>query len=261
MKNREEYEASIYAKRDALLAKRKKNIRMTVSALSIVLCFCAAALAMPKMISKTPDEQSTSSATAAVSAETDIAEEKIAAEGTAEYEEQVDFHTYLQTCQKPDAHSKNFYDEGFKEEIGEGNIIHTQFSYNPDDVDLPYQKTTNPAMPDAPYTTKKASSMGKYTNDEIIAAAYGCLTDEEQKAVEGVEPFVTATRTSSGEEFYDILYTTDGGRIKVTVNAENLELAEKKNTLNSDTAEGTTAKPSMTAALPQMTTPAYNPNE
>lgn len=261
MKNREEYEASIYAKRDALLAKRKKNIRMTVSALSIVLCFCAAALTMPKMISKTPDEQSTSSETAAASAENDIAEEKIEAEGTAEHEEYVQFSTKVQTYQKPDAHSEEIHDDSAEEEIGAENVGHTQFAYNPDDADLLYQRITNPAMPEAPHTTKKASSMGKYTNNEIIAAAYSCLTAEEQKAVEGVEPFVTATRTSDGEEYYDILYTTDRGKIKVTVNAENLELTVKKNTLNSDTAEGTTSKPPMTATLPQMTTPAYNPNE
>ena len=65
MKSREEYEASIYKKRDALLAKRKKKIQMTVSAMSIIICLATAAVALPKFMDKADESQAPSVTNAA----------------------------------------------------------------------------------------------------------------------------------------------------------------------------------------------------
>lgn len=48
MKSREEYQASIFAKRDALLAKRKKRISYLTTAGCIVICFLTAFFLVPK---------------------------------------------------------------------------------------------------------------------------------------------------------------------------------------------------------------------
>lgn len=260
MKKREEYLASIYAKRDARLIKRKKSIGMGLSALCIVCCFCAAAVVMPKMMKKTSPEVTT-----------DITVAVNNAEGTVDAANAQTMHSVEQYATMI-THYPNP-----KPEKTEASFTHGQKNFGYNESELMNERVTVPAIEEeigeqydsaeteiaqedtegetqkAPSVTKKPSSMGKFTNDEIIAAAYGNLTESEKKAVEGVEPFVTVTRTSSGDEYYEISYKTDNGKIKITLNAENLELIKRSNGINS--TSGTTAAPPM-----EVTTPAYNPN-
>lgn len=255
MKNREEYVASIYAKRDECLAKRKRVISASVSALCLILCFCTAAVVMPKMMKKTSKEVTT-----------DITLAVNNAEGTADSENAQTMHfveqyvTFVTHYVKPESekyadsitnYQKNFaYSQSGSMER-ESDMIEEDEAGEEPETEIAEEFADSETK--APSATKRPSAMGKYTNEEIIAAALSNLSESEKKAVEGVEPFVTVTRTSGGEEYYDISYKTDNSKIKITLNAENLELVKKSGGI--DSASGTTAAPPM-----EITTPAYNPN-
>ena len=262
MKNREEYMASICAKRDARLAKRKRAVATAASALCLILCFCAAAAVMPKMMKKTSKE-----------ATTDITVAVNDAEGTVDSGNAQTMH-YVEQFVTMVTHYERPAVERY-----EDSITHYQKNYAYSETDSTNQKVTafeeNEAGVEkqteialeteiaeefadsethkAPSVTKRPSAMGKYTNEEIIAAAFSNLSESEKEAVKGVEPFVTVTRTSGGEEYYDISYKTDNGKIKITLNAENLEFVKRSGGI--DGTSGTTAAPPMV-----VTTPAYNPN-
>ncbi len=262
MKNREEYMASIYAKRDARFAKRKRAIATATSALCLILCFCVAAVVMPKMMKKTSEEVTTDITVAVNNAEGMADSENVQ---TMHFVEQ--FVTMITHYEKP------------KVEIHEDAITQYQKNFGYSESELMNQRVTvfeedeaseeceteialkteiaqefdNGETHKAPSVTKRPSAMGNFTNEEITAAAYRNLTETEKKAVEGVEPFVTVTRTRDGNEYYDISYKTDSGNIKITLNAENLEFTKKIGSF--DNTSATTAAPPMV-----VTTPAYNPN-
>ncbi len=261
MKNREEYMASIYAKRDARLAKRKRVIGTAASALCLILCFCAAAVAMPRMMKKTSKEVTTDITVAVNNAEGTVEKKQ------TQTEEFVELITMIVQYTKPIVENdeglvsqpqKNFaYSESdfmnqrvtaFKEEEVGGEF---------DAKDTPKteiaQEFADSETHKAPSVTKRPSAMGKYTSEQIIEAAYSCLTESEREVFEGIEPFVTVTRTSGGDEYYDISYKTDSAKIKITLNAENLEFIKRSGGI--DNTSGTTAAPPMV-----VTTPAYNPD-
>lgn len=262
MKNREEYMASIYAKRDARLGKRKRAAAAATSALCLILCFCAAAVVMPKMMKKTSKEVTTDITVAVNNAEDTVDSGNTQ---TLYFDEQ--FVTMVTHYEKPvveryeDAiahYPKNFA----YSETDPMNQRVTAFEENEAGVEKQTEIALETEIAEefadsethkAPSVTKRPSAMGRYTNEEIIAAAFSNLSENEKKAVEGVEPFVTVTRTSGGEEYYDISYKTDNGKIKITLNAENLEFVKRSGGI--DGTSGTTAAPPMV-----VTTPAYNPN-
>ncbi len=262
MKNREEYMASIYAKRDARLTKHKKAVAAAASALCLVLCFCAAAVVMPKMMKKTSKEVTTDITVAVNNAEGTVDSENAQAGCFGE-----ELATMVTRYERPaderyeDAiahYPKNFA----YSETDPMNQRVTAFEENEAGVEKQTEIALETEIAEefadsethkAPSVTKRPSSMGRYTNEEIIAAAFSNLSESEKKAVEGVEPFVTVTRTSDGEEYYDISYKTDNSKIKITLNAENLEFVKKSGGI--DSTSGTTAAPPMV-----VTTPAYNPN-
>lgn len=255
MKSREEYTASIYAKRDAVLKKRKRTAGSIAAALCIALSFCAAAAVMPRMMKKSAPKETTVQTTSTDTENLENTKGEILV-------------TYVESYIRP----KTEYSEeamGAENEQGENFIVDAegepenriekeewadkQFAHHVTKAVTEIALETV-VVEDAlaePSITKKPSSLGKYTNDEILEAAMNCLTDEEKKAVEGVEPMVTVTRTKGGGESYGIMYMAGDIKIKIILNAENLEFISKSGGIIS---EGTTA------ALPYMTTPAYNPN-
>ena len=252
MKSREEYTASIYAKRDAILKKRKKAAGGIAAALCIALSFCTAAAVMPRMMKKSAPKETAAHTTA------------VNTEGIENTGGEI-FKVFTEAYVKPQA-------EYSEEAIGpEGEIAVEDAAGAPENrveneevIDKQFahhatKEVTEIALETAvgedalgePSVTKKPSSLGKYTDAEILEAAENCLTDAEKKAVEGTEPMVTVTRTKGGEESYGIMYIAGDTKIKIILNAESLELISKSGGIVS---EGTTS------ALPQMTTPAYNPD-
>ncbi len=253
MKNREEYLASIYAKRDARLKKRKKTVGAAASALCIVLSFCTAAAVMPEMMRKTSHKETPEVETTAVNTD-----------NIRNYEDEF-YIVYTDSYVRPEVEESGEAmgtEDAQDEQRADGQSVtaekheyesYKQFANHVTKIvtEIALETVISEDAMAEPAVTKKPSSLGKYTNDEILEAAMNCLTDAEKKAVEGVEPMVTVTRTKGGEESYGIMYMLGDTKIKIILNAENLEFIDKSGGIIS---EGTTA------ALPYMTTPAYNPD-
>ncbi len=263
MKNREEYLASIYTKRDIIIAKRKKKKQIAVSALCVVLCLCASAFAVPKIINKAPDTQSTSSTTAAL---TEIAEENALAEEPV--------HNSAITEAANSANKPHAYFEDGETEIIE-RLTNTEIYRETAETALEETYISNIKIFDSngaqfgyidsidathnceegEVSATKKSSVGLYKTDEIVEAACKNLTESEQKSLGNAEPNVTVSRKSSGEESYSIMFSSEETTVIITLNAENLELIDKK-ILANKTESISGARPPMTTAKP-----AYNPNE
>lgn len=264
MKSREEYEASIYAKRDAFLAKRKKKIQMTVSALSVIICLGAAVFALPKLTDKS-DEAQAPSVTKDASANS-VTENKIADEAGQTY--LADFAV----IRTQTAHGAAFDKNGANEEIiqedetieyltmaGESEIYRVpeteialeteiavedgageypagdkHFAYNPSD-ETPDSDTTPPS-----------SSKKTYTTEEITAAALKHLPEGDADKIIGGKTNSVVSRKSDGTTTYAVYFYTAEKKftVKLSDSLELIEITEKGNA-----GGGTT-----------QIAPAYNPN-
>lgn len=254
MKSREEYTASIYAKRDAVLKKRKKTAGSIAAALCIALSFCAAAAVMPKMMKKSAPKETNAHTTAVNTENIENPEGEIFKVFTELYvKPQSEYSGEAMGAENEQIENPIVDAEGDPENrIEKEEWVDQQFAHHVTKAVTEIALETA-VVEDAlaePSVTKKPSSLGKYTNDEILEAAMNCLTDAEKKAVSGTEPMVTVTRTKGGEESYGVMYMAGDIKIKIILNAENLEFISKSGGIVS---EGTTA------ALPYMTTPAFNP--
>ncbi|MBQ3045040.1 MAG: hypothetical protein IJD49_03725 [Clostridia bacterium] len=269
MKSREEYEASIYKKRDALLAKRKKNIRMTVTALSVMLCLGAAVLAMPKLMNKAEEAQA-SSVTKAASGN-GIKENKIE-ETKAVFDEAktllADFDVTKAQSNYPAASSENAPAQGAVQNaqdveyltmtseiyrIPETEIaLETEFFAENDAAEYPagsgknfgYDSTQDTLAPDSiePATSSKKT----YTTEEITAAAESCLSASDAENIISDKTNAVVSRKSDGTTTYTVYFYTAEKKItvKLSDSLKLIEITEK------DNAGGTT-----------QIAPAYNPDE
>lgn len=244
MKSREEYLASIFAKRDALLAKRKKRISYLTASACIILCFAAAFIALPQRI----EGKIESATTVQAAGHYQSAEAVQASESTSETTKIRQFGgiSPLEPIDEDKLAAENLSQKQF----GYWVTYHTDIS----DANVQEEIYAAEAEPEGaenavPASTKKPSALGRYTNDEIISAAYEHLTEEEKKTVSTESAQVTVTRDSQGGETYQIWFFGES-RIKITLSAEGLELIDK----NSEKLSETTAKSAATTAAP-----AYNP--
>lgn len=267
MKSREEYEASIYKKRDAMLAKRKKNIRMVVTALSVMLCLSAAVLAMPKLMNKAEEAQA-SSVTKAASGN-GIKENKIK-ETKAVFDEAgtllADFDVTKAQSNYPAASNENAPAQGVvqnaqdieyltvtseiyripeteialeteiaaENDAGEYPAGDKQFAYNP-------QKDALSGGNVSPTAPKKT-----YTTDEIISAAKKYLSEGDADEIIDSKTNAVVSRKSDGTTSYTVYFYSAEKKITVKLSSslELLEIMEKDNS-----GGGTT-----------QIAPAYNPN-
>ena len=267
MKNREEYEASIYKKRDAMLAKRKKNIRMTVTALSVVICLSAAVLAMPKLINKAEEAQASSVTKAAsgngitenriketkavfdeagtLLADFDVTKAQsyypsavhgnIMAEETVQNTQDIEYLTAASEIYRiPEteiALETEFFAENDSAEYPAGD---KQFAYTPQ------QDTTSTAGGESPTAPKKT-----YTTEEITAAAVKHLPEDDADKLIADKTNAVVSRKSDGTTSYTVYFYTAEKKftVKLSSSLELLEITEKNN------SGGTT-----------QIAPAYNPN-
>ena len=261
MKSREEYEASIFAKRDALLEKRKKITAAAVSAACIVLCFAAATVFLPKSLNKSSISTTATTSQSAVEdlvgmgGETGFfdaeSEPEAEAAETAKNEE-IEYFTQSSEYNKLLTTSK-----------GAGN-----FGYNP--KDFVEKETTVAAIatqteialePEIlgedgypePSTSKAGSTTAasRYTTAEIAAAAYKFLTeDQKAKVTDPKTENVTVTHMASGEDYYEVFFETENGGYVVKLEADSLDFIETK-ILSSITAKISQAyNPAATTAAP-----------
>jgi len=259
VKSREEYEASIFAKRDALTAKRKKNIRMATATLSVVICLGAAAVAIP-MLNEKPNETQALPVTDAAGGMT---ENKIAAENHSEHFTSpavYDAEAYV------DRH--NFSYNGEFQEVTEGEECYT-FAPSSEAYQIPEEEI---AVEDGASEEKPNSlidqivdgegflspdsfddgfnvqgnkpSKKNYATEKIVAEAKKYVTDTDRIIDDKTN--VTVSRNANGTTTYTAYFYTADKRITVELDS-NLKLIEVKEKDNS--GNGTT-----------QIAPAYNPN-
>lgn len=266
MKSREEFEKSVFAKRDALLKKRKNTIITAVSLGCTALCLTVAASAIKPM--KTAD--------AGGSGETGIyyngalphdetIEDLLRAEDDAKENEKTTFIV----------DAEGIVEETFSKCGGEDVSPQKQFGYLPGKTEIEeenaeaftmteiYRETvastkksnalagpvlapeiggepatytypdgyTEPYFPGEQQSSAASMPEKKYpSNEEIIAAALSYLTDAEKASIIDDTPAIAMTHytdKTKGDE-YDVHFRTLTGKIKVVLLVDTLELVEKK---------------------------------
>lgn len=265
MKSKEEFEKSVFAKRDALLKKRKNTIVTVVSLGCTALCLTVAASAIKPL----------KSADAGGYGKTEIyyngalphdetIEDLLQAEDDAKEGEKTTFVVAEDV------------EESFSKCGGEDAFPPKQFGYSPEKTEFEeetaevftmteiYRETVastkkkNPLAGETalapeiggepatsvyydgytePYFVEgEQSSAGskpekKYpSNEEIIAAALSYLTDAEKASIIDDTPSIAMTHytdKTKGDE-YDVHFRTLTGKIKVVLLVDTLELVEKK---------------------------------
>lgn len=77
MKSREEYQASIFAKRDALLRKRKKHITQAVSGTAAAVLLTVSFVSVPRLSEKLPQNSETTTASEQSASKTTVHEDSL----------------------------------------------------------------------------------------------------------------------------------------------------------------------------------------
>lgn len=269
MKSREEYEASIFAKRDALIAKRKKNIRMVSVALSIMLCIGATAVVLPMF--RVIDEAAPPSATNAANSN-GITENKFIAEmfdeastqaaGDVMITEDSDTAVLNGNAEKPesveegDAEYFTFYHtfnaDGIIQHTPITEIaLETEIAIENAEGECPtvnkqfgYDSVQDALAPDV-QSTKPSASNKTYTTEEITEAAKNYLSENDTENIIEDKTNSVVSRKSDGTTSYTVYFYTSEKKITVKLSSELalLEIKEKDN--SGDTVQ---------------ISPAYNPD-
>lgn len=259
MKSREEYEASIYKKRDALLAKRKKNIRMTVTALSVIICLSAAVFAMPKLMDKADKTQ--------LPSVTNAASGKGAAEnedGTypasfdafqtqsshktsdyAEYWNDYAHNTYDAAFDNNGASEKNIKEDEMIEHLTMSEIyrmpeteiaLETEIAAEEPDAaadgsDKQFAFEPSGGIIDIESIKPSSSSKKTYTTEEITAAAESCLSASDAENIISDKTNAVVSRKSDGTTTYTVYFYTAEKKItvKLSDSLKLIEITEKNN--------------------------------
>ncbi len=259
MKSREEYLASIFAKRDALLKKRKSRISQTIAVLSIAVCFAAVFHFVPKKLTKSPVSDETTTTIASTKPMTAEIEEAVTeniytapliytmtvtydslqriekteiTQETLEYNAEHEIGCSAETTEKTSASQTEGDKKSSDEHADSASFLkpNSNFGYSP-------------ISPESSEQNEQPRS-----NESIENTAFNCLTDEEKELCQKVEPEITVTNQQNGQSFYTVYYFTDYGNIEIKLSYNNLELIDKESKISE------TTKPLV------MTTPAYNPN-
>ncbi|MBQ2847166.1 MAG: hypothetical protein IJE74_02805 [Clostridia bacterium] len=282
MKNREEYQASIFAKRNALLQKRKKRISQAAAGTGIAVCFAAAFIIIPQLPGRIVNNNATTSALTASEHE-----EMITEQNKIFVEENLTFCTNLLIGPYTKPTHENFqatayYEEAqsltndvtvpainseaeIDEEITVGaasseettkrkdifsfvdGLIHMEPEIHTEAVPPPDSGEDN-ILQEYPDTgsdnnaDENAESSNSFTTEEIITAAIGYLSDEHKEFVDPETAYVTVTKTSQGDEYYEIWFDINGTNHKIRLDSETLEPIA----VNSEKSQA----PATTAALP-----------
>ncbi len=261
MKSKEEFEKSVFAKRDTLLKKRKNRIITAVSLGCTALCLTVAATAIKPI--KTADTGNGTEETA-----------KYYNGALTHNETEQTFGGILIEDDSPESEKTTAVIEEAEGFVGE-TFPQKQFGYSPKKTEIEeenaevftmteiYRETVastkkkNPlagetalapelggepatyTYPDGytePYWGEEHSSAAsvpekKYpSNEEIIAAALSYLTDTEKASIIDDTPSIAMTHytdKTKGDE-YEIFYRTLTGKIKIVLLVDTLELVEKK---------------------------------
>lgn len=278
MKNREEYEASIFAKRDALLEKRKRITAAATSALCITLCFVAAAVFLPKSLNKSNSDLTSTTATTVPSTTLPAAEELVGmggesgvfdATGAIENDsneaeaEDVEHFTFNETytkyvtypaTKKQPASNKYF---GYSPE-GSSEKDTTAAASEITEIALETEIYREDGKPEATTKRTNTSTTAKpiyndHAEEKAIEAALGYLTDEQRAKVDSDAHIdVTVTRNADGSEYFTVILHTDEGAYLVSVDSTTFEFVKFSERKNSTQAVSQGYNPNTTTAKPPM---------
>ncbi len=292
MKNREEYEASIFAKRDALLEKRKRITAAATSALCIALCFVAAAVFLPKSLNKSNSDLTSTAATTVPSTTLPAAEELVCmggesgvfdAAGAIENEsneaeaEDVEHFTFNETytkyvtypaTKKQPASNKYF---GYSPEGSSEKDTTAAAAAEITEIALETEIYWEDGKPEATTKRTNTSTTAKpiyndHAEEKAIEAALGYLTDEQRAKVDSDAHIdVTVTRNADGSEYFTVILHTDEGAYLVSVDSKTFEFVKFSERKNSTQAVSQGYNPNTTTAKPPMiptttAAPEYIPN-
>lgn len=214
MKSREEYQASIFAKRDALLKKRKRNAAVAASALFIAVGISSAAVFAPQY----PQEQKTEAPEVATVQSGNTAESFLCSENEPS-------EPYYDSLAEETAQETTYNAENVLNSVKHHTATNAPAAENPNigkpEIQPEYDGTANPG--DAEETR------GDYSSEEVSAVAFGFLTEEQKKEV--LDPkaeIITVSNSGSEESCYEVFFETENGGYKVKLSANTLDFIETK---------------------------------
>lgn len=266
MKSKEEFEKSVFAKRDALLKKRRNTVITTVSLGCTALCLTVAASAYKPVKTVQPGG---------------TGETEIYYNGALPVDETSEDLLYVEDNGAPETPKTTVAvgAEGFRETSTKkcDIITHKYFGYSPEKPEIEkteneealtnteiYRETVastkkkNPLAGETALAPEIGGEPATYTypdgytepyivggtqvsephmpekkypsNEEIVAAALSYLTDSEKALIIDDTPSIAMTHytdKTKGDE-YDVHFRTLTGKIKVVLLVDTLELVEKK---------------------------------
>ncbi len=276
MKSREEYEASIFAKRDALLAKRHKRITAIATASCIAVCFITAFAFLPRRIST---DLTVTEGVANITVQTlAVTEPKTTAHiEDAEGEVYTFFSMFSeQAYTKPHYSEKQLANvEDYAGEVAdEAKKPSATKKASSSDVEIAVEaeKTTKRNFGFYPEWMKDEydfyreddvtpDSDESFTTEEITDKAKSYLSDELKSGIIEKHNMVTVSRSADGTEIYTAWFYTDGMQIKVELDSDNLELIEitEKPLTDTHTTPAYIPTTAKSAYTPTTAAPAYMP--
>lgn len=233
MKNREEYQASIFAKRDALLTKRKKNITTAITGIAVITLLTVSVAALPS-----------------------FKKEMTTGNTTVVYTSNPEIHMEYATQTNTDYDNLNVYDEEAfyetaeqvqKEEAVAEAIPEIQSERMTMLVNYPIKKDhPNHTFENTDYADESVEGVGDLSenssaNDNIIpesvseayfggtlnklivTTAFNCLSEEQKSnCVSKENPDIIPVTSSSQSVYYVIFATTDKISYRVMLNQSDL---------------------------------------
>lgn len=292
MKSREEYQASIFAKRDALLKKRKKHFAQAVTGAGAAVLLAVSFIAVPDMTKKLslssdttiPSVQTTHSAVC----EDYVTQDQSDFVNHTEKEEAIESYTENETTtlifKATSGKTEDSAASSATEECTDADEAVIDSAESVEEVTTSDETTKRNGFLAAimselingktePYAEYPADTGGDdnveaesiayapqatdysndYTQEEIISAAIIHLPDDAKEFADPENAFVTVTRTAEGEEYYEVWFDINGSNHKIRLNAETLEHIAVDSNISFE--ESTTSKPSISQISPP-----YNPN-
>lgn len=256
MKSREEYVASIFAKRDALLKKRKKHISYLSAAICLAVCITVAFFAIPERFGSKKEptinrtEESIVSTTAVFLAEEAEVEEYLGSfSGSPEKHEQTQA-----------AVNEIYKEEGMFDDAGKAAADAATKKANTTVVQdyLAGGASHSPSVPapDRIEATefRSESKAENHTADEAVKEAYKYVKQSEISDIDKSKTNVVISHNVNGTDYYTVYFYTETKVITVKLNAATLEMiecGEKSLTNGSENYYSPAHFPETTSALPE----------
>ena len=233
MKSREEYQASIYAKRDALLRKRKKNITAVVTAAAAFILISVSVFALPSFDEKLPQSTEETSQTSPAVNESSLTQLHSDYDGIGEDNTEVEVQTA-----KP-AETNEYAAEAVP--VGTTERLTMVVRYP---VSKAYSNIHNTLVNSMGTVEEMFSAPSEYdgvtpeadeeiyaedtcSDEEIAKTAFGYLTEDQQaECIDKENPKIIKV-TSATDKRYVVSFNTDKEKTyQVQIRYPDLELIE-----------------------------------